>query len=192
LNQLQALRTTAPPALRERLQGRTGHQLTRHLLRQPTQPANPQETDLIDVLHRTASRIEYLTSEIDAIDARIAQITSELAPEMLTEHGIGPYCLSQIVVSTGDPRRLRKQDASLASLGGTCPIPTSSGQITRHRLNRGGDRQLNNALHTIALTRIRTTKRHAPTTNASKTTAKQNAKRSAASNAPSPDASTSS
>jgi transposase len=58
------------------------------------------------------------------------------------------------VVSFSHPGRCRN-DAAFAALAGTCPLNASSGRITRHRLNRGGDRALNRAVHTIALTRMR-------------------------------------
>jgi transposase len=151
LNQLHALRLTAPPALREQLPGRTGRQLARHLLR--TNELEP--TVLSQVLRRLATRVEQLSEEISTIDAELGRITAELAPDMLAEQGFGTFTVAQTLVSSGDPRRLRSKDASLARLAGTCPIPASSGKTARHRLNRGGDRQLNRAIHVIALTRIR-------------------------------------
>jgi transposase len=151
LNELQALRVTAPPELREQLPGRTGRQLVRHLLRSHAL----EPTVLVETLCRLATRVEQLTTEIKTIDAELGRITAELAPDLLAEHGFGTFTVAQTLVSSGDPRRLRNKDASLARLSGTCPIPASSGQTTRHRLNRGGDRQLNRAIHVVALTRIR-------------------------------------
>jgi transposase len=151
LNELQALRLTAPPALRAKLAGRTGRQLARYLLRSD----ELERTVLLGTLRRLATRIEQLSAEITIIDAELGRITAELAPDLLAEHGFGTFTVAQTLVSSGDPRRLHNKDASLARLGGTCPIPASSGQTTRHRLNRGGDRQLNRAIHVIALTRIR-------------------------------------
>jgi transposase len=151
LNELQALRVTAPPALREQLPGRTGRQLARHLLRNE----EPNPTVLGGVLRRLATRIAQLIEEIKSTDTEIARITSELAPDLLAEHGFGTFTVAQTLVSAGDPRRLRRKDASLARLAGTCPIPASSGKTTRHRLNRGGDQQLNRAIHVVALTRLR-------------------------------------
>jgi len=68
--------------------------------------------------------------------------------------GVGPVGAAQAIVSFSHPGRCRSE-AAFASLGGTGPIPASSGQTIRHRLNRGGDRALNRAIHTIALTRMR-------------------------------------
>ena len=77
------------------------------------------------------------------------------------ESGVGPLCTAQILVSAADPSRLTSE-ASFAALAGVSPVQASSGQIKRHRLNRGGDRQLNWALHVVALQRIR----HHPETGA--------------------------
>ena len=61
---------------------------------------------------------------------------------------------AQLLVSSGDPGRMRSE-ASFAALAGTSPVEASSGPIKRHRLNRGGDRQLNRGLHMISLNRCR-------------------------------------
>jgi transposase len=67
--------------------------------------------------------------------------------------GIGPISAAQVIVSFSHPGRCRN-DAAFAALGGISPLEASSGRTVRHRLNRGGDRALNRALHTIALTRM--------------------------------------
>jgi transposase len=66
---------------------------------------------------------------------------------------VGPVCAAQLLVSSGDPRRM-KSEAAFAALAGTNPLDASSGKQQRHRLNRGGDRHLNWALHVIALQRV--------------------------------------
>ena len=73
----------------------------------------------------------------------------------MTLPGVGPISAAHILISWSHPGRLRS-DPALATLAGAAPIPASSGPTNRHRLNRGGDRQLNPALHTIVLTRSRT------------------------------------
>ena len=67
---------------------------------------------------------------------------------------MGPVSAAQAIVSFSHPGRCRSE-AAYAALGGTSPIPASSGQIIRHRLNRGGDRALNRAIHAIAIVRMR-------------------------------------
>jgi transposase len=87
------------------------------------------------------------------VEQRLALLLAEVAPALLEECGVGPVCAAQLLVSSGDPSRMGSE-ASFAALAGTSPIEASSGQRRRHRLNRGGDRQLNWALHVIALARI--------------------------------------
>jgi transposase len=82
-----------------------------------------------------------------------------MAPALLDEPGVGPITAAQVLLAWSHAGRLRSE-AAFAMLGGAAPIPASSGRVVRHRLNRGGDRQLNRALHTIVLIRQR---HHAPT-----------------------------
>jgi transposase len=76
------------------------------------------------------------------------------APQVLTLTGCGPLCAAKLLVETADVRRF-KSDAAFAMHAGVAPIPASSGKVQRHRLNRGGNRQLNAALHRIAVTQLR-------------------------------------
>jgi transposase len=85
---------------------------------------------------------------------QLLTIVNDIAPGLTSRYGIGPVSAAQAIVSFSHPGRCRNE-AAFASLGGTSPIPASSGQTVRHRLNRGGDRALNRAIHAIALTRIR-------------------------------------
>ncbi|MCH9816257.1 MAG: IS110 family transposase [Actinomycetia bacterium] len=85
---------------------------------------------------------------------QLSELVSLIAPTLQQFTGVGPVNAAQVVVSWSHPGRCRN-DAAFASLAGACPIPASSGQAIRYRLNRGGDRVLNRALHDIALTRWR-------------------------------------
>jgi transposase len=96
---------------------------------------------------------ESLGDEITEIDRALSLIVSEMAPQLLAECGVGTVCAAQLLVSSGDHERMASE-ASFAALAGTSPIDASSGKQQRHRLNRGGDRQLNWALHVIALQRV--------------------------------------
>jgi transposase len=87
--------------------------------------------------------------------AELAAIVHDLVPGLLNRPGIGPVSAAQAIVSFSHPGRCRS-DAASAKLAGTSPIEASSDQTTPHRLNRGGDRALNKALHVIATTRMRT------------------------------------
>ena len=79
---------------------------------------------------------------------------NDVAPGLTDRRGVGPVTAAQTIVSFSHPGRCRS-DAAFAALAGTSPLEASSGRTVRHRLNRGGDRALNNAVHTIAMTRMR-------------------------------------
>jgi transposase len=85
--------------------------------------------------------------------AQLQTIVDEMAPALTERRGVGAVTAAQAIVSFSHPGRCRS-DAAFAALSGTSPVQASSGQTVRHRLNRGGDRALNSAIHTIALTRI--------------------------------------
>ncbi len=148
LNQLHALVVTAPPLLRERLAGKDGPALV-HACRRLRTPAS-----VASVARRLAQRVRLLAEEIAAVDDELRTVIAALAPELLAEAGVGPVCAAQLIVSCGKPSRLRSE-ACFARLAGVSPVPASSGRIQRHRLNRGGDRHLNQALHVIAIHRLR-------------------------------------
>ena len=97
---------------------------------------------------------DRLNSEIKQIDRMLGELIRATAPSLLDLHGIGVDTAASLLVTAGDnPDRLHSE-RSWAHLCGVTPIPASSGKVTRHRLNRGGDRQANAALHRIVLTRM--------------------------------------
>ena len=107
-------------------------------------------------VRRLARRHQNLTAEIAEIDAELRVLTTQSAPAMLATKGFGVITTATLLTPAGDnPHRLRTE-GSVAALCGVAPIPASSGKTTRHRLNRGGDRQGNWALHQIALVRLST------------------------------------
>jgi transposase len=91
---------------------------------------------------------------LDANRKQLLAIVDEMVPGLTSRYGAGPVSAAQAVVSFSHPGRCRNE-AAFAALGATSPIPASSGRTVRHRLNRGGDRALNRAIHTTALTRMR-------------------------------------
>jgi transposase len=149
LNQLSALVVTAPDHLRERLGALAGKRLA-----QEAAGLRPRPEVVNGVIRRLGKRVERLSREVAEAERALASILAELAPELLEECGVGLVCAAQLLVSSGDPSRMRSE-ASFAALAGTSPVEASSGKQRRHRLNRGGDRQLNWALHVVALQRIR-------------------------------------
>jgi transposase len=108
----------------------------------------------VRALRSTAERIQRLAAEAAGLRAELDRLVAAVAPWLLELPGVGPISAAQVLVSWSHAGRLRS-DAAFAALAGANPIPASSGQVTRHRLNRGGDRQLNRALHTIVVARLR-------------------------------------
>lgn len=104
---------------------------------------------------RLAKQITGHDSNRKANQVQLAKLTAEHAPSLLAMHGVGAVTAAIIMTVWSHPGRIRST-ASLTMIAGTCPIPASSGNTVRHRLNRGGDRRLNRAIKTIALTRMRT------------------------------------
>jgi transposase len=105
------------------------------------------------VLRRLGKRAQRLSKELADAERALAELVAQVAPDLLQECGVGPVCGAQLLVSSGDPNRMASE-ASFAALAGTSPVEASSGKQRRHRLNRGGDRQPNCALHVVALARI--------------------------------------
>lgn len=100
-------------------------------------------------------RILQINDEIAELDHLIKPFVAELAPTLVALKGVGTECAGELLVTAGEnPERLQSE-ASFAMLCGASPIPASSGKTNRHRLNRGGNRQANSALHMIALCRMR-------------------------------------
>src|SRR5262249_31149909 len=166
LNQLGAVLVTAPDPIRACLGALSGDRLARAAarLRPGAEVAN-------GVVRRLGRRVERLSMEVAEAECALAELVAELAPSLLEECGVGPVCAAQLLVSSGDPGRMRSE-ASFAALAGTSPVDASSRKQRRHRLNRGGDRQLNWALHVVALQPSATINRRAATTTRSPTPAR--------------------
>jgi transposase len=95
-------------------------------------------------------------------DLVLATLTDRAAPALTSLFGVGADSAAELLVVVGDnPERIHSE-AALAKLCGACPVPASSGNTIRHRLNRGGHRQANAALHRIIIVRMRF---HEPTIN---------------------------
>jgi transposase len=105
-------------------------------------------------IRRLAVAVRDAGRMLKANRAALAAIVHDLVPGLTERPGIGPVSAAQAIVSFSHPGRCRN-DAAFAKLAGTSPLEVSRGQTQRHRLNRGGDRALNKALHTIARTRMR-------------------------------------
>jgi transposase len=160
LNQLQALNATAPVVLRERIGQGTGKQLERRILSMRARTnANVEERVSFDVMRDLAAHWRALGTDADRYKAHLADLVRSLDSTLLDEPGVGPISAAKLLAC--DPTRF-KSEAALARCNGTAPIPASSGKTIRYRLNPGGDRQANNAIHTIAIIRAK----HQPETRA--------------------------
>lgn len=106
-------------------------------------------------LRSLARRHTDRAQEVKDLDVVLARLTAEAAAGLRAKTGVGVGVAAQLLVTAGDnPERLRSE-GSFAHLTGVAPLPASSGRTDRHRLNRGGDRSANNALHTVALVRMK-------------------------------------
>src|SRR5437764_716827 len=153
----------APDELRETLRRMTRMQLIRTMA-----AWRPDLTDYRSVvsayritLKSLGRRYLDLHDEIADLDTMIRAIVDELAPALVARNSIGHGSAAQLLVTAGDYAERLQSEASFAALCRASPVPASSGKTTRHRLNRGGDRAANTALHIIAIGRLRTDPRTA-------------------------------
>lgn len=105
------------------------------------------------MLRRLARRIRDLETEARQHETALRRLITSWRPDLLAQTGIGPIIAATVLCAWSHPGRVRSE-AAFAQLAGAAPIPASSGQITRHRLSRHGDRQLNRALHTVVVIRL--------------------------------------
>ncbi|MDE3724948.1 MULTISPECIES: IS110 family RNA-guided transposase [Nocardiopsis] len=156
INQARQLVVTAPEQVRAPLRALAVAELAARCAR--LRPADDLADPAVAVkfaLRRLGRRILALGEEIAELDVELKALTRRAAPELLGLKGVGSDVAGQLLATVGDnPDRL-VSEAAFAHLCGVAPIPASSGRRDRHRLNRGGDRAANHALHTIVLCRMR-------------------------------------
>ena len=154
-NQLKALIVGAPEELRAELRTLgTKRQVHRCALLRDRPARSLEHRMTVRALRSTARRIQLLAVEAAELPAELERLVAAIAPWLLELPGVGPISAAQVLVSWSHAGRLRSE-AAFAALAGANPIPASSGQVTWHRLNRSGDRQLNRALHTVVVARLR-------------------------------------
>ena len=142
INELKALLVTAPVDLRDQLRGVTTAALVAkcHRFRLRSAPAN-EHTATKQAMRSLVRRINALTIEAAQLKTTITELVQTVAPQLLQQPGIGPITAAQVFIAWSHPRRCRNE-AAFARLAGVAPLEASSGQHTRHRLNRRGDRHL--------------------------------------------------
>jgi transposase len=160
LNQLRHLCFTADEPIRRRFEGLSVARLTA-----TASTLRPRHTDTVRystllAIRTLARRVSYLDDELVELNAAMRPLVDRTAPGLLAIHGIGYDVAAKLLMAAGDnPERLT-HEAAFAHLCGVAPLEASSGKTRRHRLNRGGNRQGNNALYSIVITRMRS---HQPT-----------------------------
>lgn len=160
LNQIHQLLVTAPEALRAQLEGLKRPELLATCAAFRIRADDDSLAAMTRLaLRELAQRIAQLDAQLTAVTARLARITTAVAPQLMAIKGVGPDVASTLLVTAGDnPERL-SHEAAFAALCGSNPIPASSGKTNRHRLNRGGDRHANAALWRIVVVRMSCDKR---------------------------------
>jgi transposase len=161
-NQLKDLVLTAPDDLRADLRPLNTKQRAARAARFGTDAGADPASATKRAMGHVARRYQALTDEIRQLDHDLAQLVRAAAPRTLARPGVGVEVAGQLLVTAGDNAQRLRSEASLAALCGASPVEASSGKVTRHRLNRGGDRQANNALWTVAFNRLH----HDPATRA--------------------------
>ncbi|MGH8824717.1 MAG: IS110 family transposase [Jiangellaceae bacterium] len=163
INQLKNLLVTAPAQLREQLRGLSTTALVDRCagLRPSTDLTDPHTATKL-ALRRLARRHQQLSVEITDADTDLDTLTTTVTPRLRAQTGIGAEGAAKLLIAAGDNPDRMHSEAAYAHLCAAAPIPASSGRTDRHRLNRGGNRHANSALHTAALTRLQ----HCPRTRA--------------------------
>jgi len=154
--QVFSLVIAAPEQLRARFRGQKLPAMIRTAAALRVHPSwDLETTTTVTVLRALARRARALTEEAAEHEKALRAIVRSWRPDLLAQPGIGPIVAATVLCAWSHPGRIHSE-AAFAMLAGVAPIPANSGQVTtRYRLNRYGDRQLNRALHTIALSRIR-------------------------------------
>lgn len=157
---LQLLRShivSAPDEIRDQVRNLTRMQLIRTCAAWRPDPGgfrDPAGATRIS-LRSLARRYIELNDEIGILDELVSQLVQEINPRLTELLGMGTENAAQLLITAGDNQERLGSEGAFAMLCGVAPLPASSGQNMRHRLNRGGDRAANSALHMVAITRLR-------------------------------------
>jgi transposase len=155
VNQARALIVTGPEELRARFAQRSPAQLIEAIAALRPRPGDVPGYATRVALRELGRRVQFLDAQLGRLDELIIPLVTARAPGLLSLHGVGPDTAALLLVAAGDhPERLRSE-SSRAHLCGVAPIPASSGKTSRHRLNRGGNREASSALWRIVITRLK-------------------------------------
>jgi transposase len=154
INQARALILTGPDDLRARFARHAPAALAAGLVALRPRPGDVPGYATRIALRELGRRVQFLDAQLGRLDGLIIPLVTARAPGLLSLHGVGPDTAALLLIAAGDhPERLRSESA-WAHLCAVAPIPASSGKTSRHRLNRGGNREANHALWRIVITRM--------------------------------------
>ncbi|HEY5223987.1 MAG TPA: IS110 family transposase [Microbacteriaceae bacterium] len=155
--QLKSLIVTAPEAVREEYRGLSTGAVIAKLAGSRARAGDDEVAACTrSALKRLAVRYQQLNHEMTTYDTDLARLVQTVNPALVQTNGIATITAAQLLITAGDnPDRLHSE-AAFAMLCGAAPLPASSGKTNRYRLNRGGDRAANSALHKIAIVRMAT------------------------------------
>jgi transposase len=160
MQSLKAVLVTAPDQLRQALEPLPNMTLLRRCAALRPGELTSVSAAVKHSLRAIAQRWLFLNEEISSHEKLLGTLVDQLAPQLTAAFGIGPDHASQLLLALGDNAQRLSSEAAFAKLCGACPIPACSGKTQRHRLNRGGNRRANAALHGIVVVRM---KYHEPT-----------------------------
>ncbi len=157
IQQIKSLLVTAPEPIRAEYRDLSTARLISRLAGSRTRTGDDKvASHTRTTLKRLAARYQQLDEEITCHDADLSHLVKTINPALVQAKGIATVTAAQLLVTFGDNPERVHSEAAFAMLCGAAPIPASSGRTTRHRLNPGGDRAANSALHRIALVRLAT------------------------------------
>lgn len=156
INQLKGMLIAAPESVRATYRQMSTTTLVTALTatRPPAEPGTALEATRY-ALRLLARRYQHLSEQIHDLSTQLTRLLREHVPALMEVYCAGPDTISQLLITAGDNADRLRSAAHFAALTGAAPIPASSGKTTRYRLNRGGDRKANCALHRIILVRMR-------------------------------------
>ena len=154
INQARALIVTGPDELRARFARHAPAQLVAALAALRPRPGDQPGYATRVALRELGRRVQFPGAQLERLDELIVPLVTARAPGLLSLYGVGPDTAALLLIAAGDhPGRLRSE-AAWAHLCAVAPIPASSGKVSRHRLNRGGNREASHALWRIVITRM--------------------------------------
>ena len=155
VNAVKALVVIAPDCIREQLRHLRTPALIRTCCAYRVDGASNPTSAIKLSLRSMSRRYVALDHEVRALEKELDALTLRLVPQLRQRFGVGQDIAATLVLAAGNSGDRLRSEASFSMLCGASPIPASSGMVQRHRLNRGGDRQANAALHHIVVVRLR-------------------------------------